>query len=241
MPKSPFCLFSTAGNTTLFVSAPDAALPALDIIPCEQAASVDIENGIVRMSADEFCVNACLAFACLRKLAGKETGQLRMLDIPVQLGANGECPHWLAKACMPFGQCVIENIDNIQIVHLPGISHALVRVDELPGPDTARIVGEKLLTDLHLRHKPAAGIIWHVRKGGSRYAILPLVSAPRAGTCNLEHACGSGSIALARILGQGSYEIEQPSGATINVCNAGENMEIEASVHLLAQGELWLA
>jgi len=238
--STAFHIFDTAGNTTLFVDKPGLQREALLALPCEQAGYADVCQDSVVMAGNEFCVNACLAFAALKAMAGVAGHELRMAGETIQANAKGDLPKWEAKAVLPFGDSTLEDADGVNIVRLPGISHALVKTEEFPAPASALREGKRLFARLGLAAEPAAGIIWW-QKSGDSYAILPVVMVPEAGTCNAEGACGSGSLALALFLGKGRHGIAQPSGCRLIVENRGRDIEITAEVRLVARGELWLA
>lgn len=240
MPDAGFHIFSTAGNTTLFVDSAGSQGRALASVPCEQAGFADPAQGIVEMAGGEFCVNACLAFAALQALNGINPEKMRMAGESVEIAAKGEPPLWTASAVLSADGSRQEQPE-CGIVHLPGISHVLLNMPEFPAPGTAFDQGRALLKQLGLEQEPAAGIIWW-RKSGADYEIMPLVHVPAAGTFNLEGACGSGSMALSLFLGPGLRTIRQPSGESLLLENrGGRHVQVTAQVRLVARGELWLS
>lgn len=234
--QTRFWKFSTAGNTTLFVDDKAALRPALDIIGAEQAGAIKCE--CLEMAGDEMCVNACLAFGCLMHLLGRQAKLMRICNQEIDVEASGEIPDWQCSASFPLNEFGCEYKDECRVIHLSGISHALVECGEFPAYADAITAAQSMMHELGLESVPASGIIWWRRSGGI-LEIMPVVSVPGAGTCNVEAACGSGSLALALCLPQGSHEIVQPSGEKLIVSVDRGRVCVEAHTSLLAQGILW--
>lgn len=239
MAETEFHIFSTAGNTTLFVEQPGAARAAIAALPCEQAACADLRVGEAVMAGGEFCVNACLAFAALQSLKKAALSSMLMAGHRIGIAASGSAPVWQTSAILPFGRAPLAEKSGYLIARLPCICHVLLETDVFPEEAEARLAGARLAASAGLAHEPAAGIIWW-RRADDAYAIMPLVMVPGAGTCNVERACGSGSLALALCLGKGDYRINQPSGEALGVRHMGEELEITAQSRLVAHGEMWL-
>lgn len=239
MPTTRFHLFSTAGNTTLFVDRAGSQLYAMSIAQCEQAAYADAQKGVAVMAGNEFCVNACLAFGALQACENIMPGKLSMLDKEVRLSVNGAMPHWQVDASFDCKDAHIEERNKYPVICMPGISHALIQTAKFPAEADALGAGKYIVEKLHMEDEAACGVIWW-HKCDNGYAIMPLVFVPLAQTCNLEKACGSGSIALALYLGKGEYSIKQPSGGILRLCHKEDFMTVGAPVKLIARGEMWL-
>lgn len=233
MTSEPFWRFDTAGNTTLLLNSRDALGKALACIPAEQAGVLEGEE--LFMAGGEFCANACLALAAWIDLANRQAFQARIAGQKISFGCTGALPAWHAWAEFDLSGWEVDRTGTWPIVHLPGISHVLVECAEFPDP--ARI--ENMASEIWGASLPgeiaARGIIWW--KGSD---ILPFVHVPEAGTCNIEGACGSGSIALALAFGKGRHRIGQPSSEELVVEIKDHGVRLEGPVHLLAAGELWL-
>lgn len=229
-----FTLFSTAGNTTLFVDHPDCANSAMKIISCEQAGYAAAQR--VVMAGGEFCANACLAFAALSQMEGFGSLHMQMAGITVEVSCKGELPQWDCTATFPTEGCTIS--PDRCVVHLSGISHAFIP-GEPPESSSIFVEAARLREVYNLAEKPAAGITWwHMED--AVISITPVISVKQAGTCNLEAACGSASLGLALCLGNGSFDFLQPSGAILTVSNRNKSLTLTGPVSLEARGVIWL-
>lgn len=234
LSKVQFWKFSTAGNTTLFVNKKGYILEALRIIGAEQAGY--FKDGELEMAGGEMCVNACLALAALLAMEGCNESEVLIAGQRVRLQSQGSAPEWRCEA--EFAPvCRPEERAEINIQHLSGISHALLPVDEFPTETEAFASARAIRQNLGLDSK-AVGVIWW-RELDGELEIQPLVAVPKAGTCNLEQACGSGSLALAMSLPEGTYKIRQPSGQYLQVAARPGKASIRGPVRLLAQGQTW--
>ncbi len=239
MQETAFHLFDTAGNTTIFVAEPDAPKKALKAIPAEQAAWADITTDHVEMAGGEFCVNACLAYAAMKTVSGGTPHELHMAGESVELDIQGAFPGWFCSAVMQPARGQTFEKNGYAIAQLPGIVHILAPVADFADNADAARRGTELIAEMGFASSPAAGVVWW-RKNEDFHEIKPLVTVPAANTCNIEGACGSGSVALALSLGYGEYKIKQPSGQYINIKYSASILEISAPVKLMASGALWL-
>lgn len=235
--QSQFWKFSTAGNTTVFVSKRDALPGALAIIQAEQAGYAD--GMALEMAGGELCINAALAFAALLNLQGQRVPRIHICGNIVRINADGQLPEWQCHIELPVCRCESRDYGGIRVQHLNGISHALIESDDFPSSDDAFAKAAELRRDLGLEERAAAGVVWW-RRLEAGLEIMPVVAVPAASTCNAEAACGSGSVALALSLGPGRHEILQPSGEKLTVQACDGAVAVEARVRLLAQGEIWL-
>lgn len=232
---SLFSKFSTAGNTTLFVETGAPLSKIWQLIPAEQAGYVNIEKNLLEMAGGELCVNATLAFAALLQLRREKVAEVEIASQKINVEVKGKKPEWLVWAEFEPKVTMLES-EAACVVHLAGITHILLQNNNLPDDATALQLAADVKMNHNLQDKPAVGVVWW-KKTGSILAIKPVVSVPKANTCNLEQACGSGSLALALHLGDGSYKIQQPSGEIIKINVAGNKAAIECPVRLLAFGE----
>lgn len=234
--QSSFWKFSTAGNTTLIVDKQEILPQAIAAIGAEQAGWAAGAN--LEMAGGEMCVNASLAFAAFLRMRGSCNDSALISGEEVQLGCQGEAPEWQCWAEINIGDAVVQDYGEIIIQHLPGISHALIMAADFPPAQEALAEAAHFRRTFGLEQKPAAGVVWW-RRLSDELEIMPVVSVPGAGTCNLEAACGSGSIALARCLPSGRYRIKQPSGGALIVETGAEKVLVKGQAHLLAHGSLY--
>lgn len=233
--QAEFWKFDTAGNTTLFVDRPEILPKALAVIPSEQGGFFRANS--LEMAGGEMCVNACLAFAALLDAIGETADSMRIAGQKVLISAEGEIPAWRCRAEFALDGC--EKETGVNLAHFEGISHALIETEFFPEERDALAEAKILRRRLGLDSRKAAGVVWW-RKLDSALEILPVVAVPGAGSCNLEGACGSGSIALALNLGEGAYDIRQPSGEFLKVAIEAGKAVIEGESRLAAKGALWL-
>ncbi|MBD5552829.1 MAG: hypothetical protein HDQ44_00675 [Desulfovibrio sp.] len=231
---SSFWKFSTAGNTTLFVERSPAA--ALGVIDAEQAGIADFAAGSLTMAGGEFCANACLAYGAFSAMLARPATQVIISGRQVRLRIEGSFPAWHCLAQFQFGDYRAEPSMDGVLCHLPGISHMLRQCETFPAGASVLAYAEELAK---IVPNPAAGLIcWQRLADG--FAIMPAVAAPGAGTCNLEQACGSGTLALASLFAGQKCRVRQPSGEILEAELAGADAVLSGPVHFLAKGEIWL-
>lgn len=253
-----FCELSPSGNVTVFLegrlSDVDRAWycgQAVARLDAEQAGFANVAAKSLAMGGGEFCGNACRAFGALLDLHDPRPDPSIPLETeismagfssPVHLLVAGGAPLWSSTATFPLRVCgICETDSGALIVHLPGISHALIKADPFPPEEEMPALAMKAFAALGLAEVPAAGIVWwHPEMDG--YGIAPYVRVLNPRTAMLESACGSGSMALAFGLGLdgGKIRVRQPCGEAIEVGVAGGNVSIAGEVRLLARGEIWL-
>lgn len=235
-----FYRFSTAGNTTLFVEEPDVLPAAMQSVPAEQAGYIDLSANTLKMAADEFCLNASLAFAALVLKNGYLPQEVRIAGMELPIFAMGVTPLWQCGIEIPLAKARIASREDPVLVHLPGISHLLLPCNQFYSPAQAMEAAANARKEHHLDELPAAGVVWW-RELDGQLEILPVISAPGAGTVYIENACGSASLSLAVLFGQGEYSILQPSGQKLHINVTPSTAVVQAPVRLLASGELWLS
>lgn len=261
-----FYLFSPGGNITLFLehtaleatSIPAICDSAMTFMNAEQCAVADTDHDTLQMAGGEFCLNASRAFGALKdcvscdqdSLAGnfsiprKYTASVSGWPDPVVLEVSGHEPIWevaiwLARKRLQPPQ----NTGEECLVHLPGISHILVRCESFPSRvETARLARATRIGH-GLENMDAVGVVWW-RPAGEAHEILPFVRVNSAGTAMLESSCGSGSLALALALeaqsGDSGFRVRQPQGGFLEIRLGPELAAISGPVALAARGKIWL-
>lgn len=237
--STDFWKFDTAGNTTLFLGKRIEAVKALHAVPAEQAGFFGIDPPELVMAGGEFCANASLAFGALLRFLGSSSTCPRICGQHVTVDVSGTVPYWKVTGVFQVPEYFWEDTEEAQICHLAGISHALIKGEEWPDAQESLVKAVDMRARLNLDRAQAAGVVWW-QKNGQNFRLMPVVSVPGLGTCNLEGACGSASIALALAHGPGSYSLKQPSGEIIYIELAGEKLTLSARVTLQAQGQIWL-
>lgn len=234
MKSTPFWRFDTAGNTTLLLADAASISKAMLSVPAEQAGAYHRDELV--MAGGEFCANACLALAAWFELTGNARRRFRIAGRQVASGCTGSSPAWIAWAEFSTSGFRSEQCPAGTVIHLPGISHVLAECDEFPDPVQAHDIARKIWQTGIAETVPARGIIWW---NPSTLGIYPLVSVPSAGSLNIEGACGSGTIALSLLLGEGKYSISQPSGLVLETEVKQGCVRLKGPVRLLAAGDLW--
>ncbi|MDE6734900.1 MAG: hypothetical protein K2J64_05490 [Desulfovibrio sp.] len=271
MPALTFSKWSSGGNTTLFLHDAGAspqeqaawARAVLDpeVLGAEQAGTVSLAGRSLRMAGGEFCVNASRAFGALLALGsapngGEWGGEIRVSgwEGPVALAVRGAEPCWEVDARLQLPPTARpERHAGGIVVHLPGISHLLLPLDESARPQQGApdllSRARSTLSAAGLLAEAAAGVIWwQPTPEGAR--MMPVVHVRDAGTLMAEQACGSGALALALALAEnGALErcrLHQPSGSVLEVRleaptpDGRITAEISGPVTLLARGRVWL-
>lgn len=233
LESANFWLFSTAGNTTLFVDRREAVLKAMRVLPCEQAGVVG--RDFIEMAGGEFCANACLAYAALCKIKSRDGYTVDMSGVKMHLSASGQTPIWDCIA--RFSRPPWKIVNRHKVAVLSGIAHAFV---EGPPPRGEGIYPQaaNIRQKLNLDMLPAAGVVWWQRNE-DEIELTPLVNVPTAETCNLESACGSASLGLAMLLGEGTWKFRQPSCHILTVTNEDGEFSLGGQVTLMASGSVW--
>lgn len=269
-----FYKWSPCGNTTLLFPAGGLDAPqqarmaavALDAacLGGEQAGFVDMCARSLRMAGGEFCVNAARAFGA--QLALEEGGARQSLvehtgerqefhcDIrvsgwpsPVGIRACGFGAQWDVIARLSLPVCPISRpAPGVMLVRLPGIVHLLMDGTTHMLPENCLAAAAMLRRDYELDKEAACGVIWW-RRQRQQLEMLPVVHVRAAGTDFLEGACGSGALALALSLYDGTPQrlsLLQPSGGLLHVeiLHDGKGLvaEVGGDVQLVAQGRVWL-
>ncbi len=220
------------------------------------------------MMGGEFCVNASRSAAMLLAqeglLAKEEDGWSGLLsasgaDEPLALrvrrvpgtddgAALLDCA---VRVPLPEKSTRLERPeDGIALARLPGITHLLLDTDLFPMPvnwlEGAAFWRERFGLD----EEEAAGVVWHERLANGAPGIHPAVRVRNTGSVHMESACGSGSLALALLLGGaqrgGELLIRQPSGQDLSVAFDGAPSLFSAAwvggpVSLVAEGNAYLS
>lgn len=207
----------------------------------------------LQMMGGEFCGNASMSLAAwLAHCDGLPDGA--SADVPLEVsGAEGlvNCRilrrgnTYEGTVAMPVPDCIREeDFDGLRfpVVHLPGISHAIVPDSALtPGEAKARIAGwcEKLDAE-------AMGILL---LNNTWDEFIPLVYVRSTGSAVWEHGCGSGTAAIGAYAASMRREnvclnLSQPGGC-IRVeaeQQAGivSGLKITGAIRITAQGTAWL-
>lgn len=250
-----FFKLNPSGNTTLFLEA-EAAAPdiaflcglALRNINAEQAAMINLAQHYVHMGGGEFCANACRAFGAL--LALRECPENRHYQTCMRIsGANeeirlditGALPEWRVAATFSLGQnFASKNLKAGSLISMPGITHLLLESDALPENASAMSMGKTLRQELGLEISEACGIVWWKHNHGI-FEIKPLVWVRDTNTEVLESSCGSASIAMCLLSGQGNIKVRQPAGEILEVTlKDNGDITLSGNVAMLAQGQIWL-
>ncbi|MDR1660732.1 MAG: hypothetical protein LBR94_10455 [Desulfovibrio sp.] len=278
MDELVFSKWSPGGNTTLFFPAGGIderaqarlARQALEehCLGGEQAGFVNPGEGRLRMAGGEFCVNAARAFGAFMALAeaekscpGTQSGQsgdgresyydarVSGWPTPLRLRVRGRLPLWDVEACLLLPHCPVENPGADEyLVRLPGIAHLLLNADTHSFPDDYTAAAVHMRELRGIADCAASGVVWW-RKRQGRLEMIPLVHVRETRTTCLEHACGSGALALALLLsrleGGHFFSIMQPGGSSLDVRLYGDGEDrtaaVSGPVSLVARGCVWLS
>jgi histidine racemase len=193
----------------------------------EQVLFVEQKEGRVhgQMAGGEFCGNAAraLGYVLADGRDSQQTFTMSGTSAPVTVEvAKGHAilttQMVLQKEHVKFEGALVP------IVHLEGISHAII-LPEHPMHNFLRRYAERpdrwktvvhVLEDLGIHDKPASGLIF-AEKNGSGISITPYVFVRSIDTLYPEMACASGSIAAAFVTGRASLSVQQPSNENLHV------------------------
>ncbi len=217
-------LADPAGNLTAFVLTPvhaarRAALASalMRICGAEQAAFIDEASLLsplprMEMMGGEFCGNATRAFglyAARRRARGEKSLLVSVSGArePVLVTLGPGRDEAAARMPLPLGEAEAAFMGRCApIVRMEGISHAVL-LDEAPSPALAEAALAAMPPD------DAQGVLF---VQGER--MTPLVYVAATGTRVWESSCGSGSVALAWLLGKAlpdgehAFSFEEPGG-----------------------------
>lgn len=185
----------------------------------EQAGFLIINDGHFEMSGGEFCGNAARAVAILwSKIKNQEKVEFTMSGFPGRVSGlvqalGGEK---FRVTCEFPGMPLIVRPLNLEfpatLVDLGGIVHVVVEAD-FPR-ETYTEEHRRLTQELNLGQREAVGVVW-VKKIGTSVKMDPVVWVKGVDSFFYETSCGSGSIAVAKVLPV--EEIIQPTGEIISV------------------------
>jgi diaminopimelate epimerase len=201
-----------------------------------------------RMAGGENCGNAIIAMGAyaIDMEDGKSSVEIVLGEDQTDVRSERtECitEEKLTKIGFNLKRLEIETIGEVTIVHLDGISHAVISV---PSPGQVEKDDIKTLLDgFNIIKKPASGIMYVSNAGDSIY-LNPFVYVEGVSLTN-ETACGSGSVAAGiwKVLREGKdivdFPIIQKTGepifVTINRSASGSlSANISADVSLLYEG-----
>lgn len=197
----------------------------------EQVLFVENKNGHIhgQMAGGEFCGNAAraLGFVLAEGKNGLQKFTMSGLKEPVEVDIQGN-KATLNTRINASKELVRFEDAPVPVVHLEGISHAIMLPDHplsaflkrtAARPDRWRSVCH-VLEDLGLMDKPASGLVF-VDKPDNHLTITPYVYVRDIKTLYPEMACASGSIAAALVNSETSLQtnasILQPSREKLDV------------------------
>jgi hypothetical protein len=139
----------------------------------------------------------------------------------------------------------------LHLVHIPGICHLLVDLQNRPMPRNWRAGSADLRLQAGIANAPASGVVWYERQGGA-YRIIPAVEVKATASECLETACGSASLAMALLHetllaapGEPASPLSviQPSGETVKVTLIHESCRDErlSGASLRFPGHAWVS
>lgn len=212
----------------------------------EQVLFAELRNGVwhAEMEGKEFCGNAARAFGYV--LTQGKDGQVIFTmsgtSSPVTVDVSSGHAALTVQMPLRIEQVLFED-RHVPVVHLDGISHAIMR-PEHPLYNFLKRTAARLdrwesvthvLEDLGIKDKPASGLIF-AEHGAAGLSITPYVYVKAPNTLYPEMACASGSIATAFAMGNGDLLnrgmlIRQPSreDLTVSIKLVGSATEIKVA------------
>ena len=259
--------FDPAGNLTAIVSSetPTSLRPLIgrylmNKLEVEQVGFVErpLNPGAdvkFEMMAGEFCGNGLASAGALLCETRQAQDQLWLIESsPVEslvgVTSTRTSPReYLVQVefeAFPFGRCRLS--DEMERIDLEGISHLIVFVDD--ASDVSFDSAPALLESQGMPDVAALGVIFAYPVDG-QWVIAPVVYVPAVQSLVEEHACASGSMALALALfnrglvaGQ-SISVMQPAqegiGISLDSVSQGQaNLRLTVPVRALETGSLEL-
>lgn len=197
----------------------------------------------LQMSGDELCVNAIASAAYLvSQDINSESIVIRSCNKDFVANVSGN------NVTLKFDIDIsIENVEEVTIVDLQGISFFVCKVEEFTCSDF--ILENKMRTYIASQNsKPAFGMLpYKAISQDGHFEIKPLINVSNTDIFTFESSCGSGSIscAIREFLdnGQTHFSIHQPSGGVIELEliqleNSNFNINFRTSVDIIDQGIL---
>ncbi len=230
------------GNITCLVLSPvpredRGRVTAALMDRCEQVGYLTSPEGPeaearLEMMGGEFCGNAAMATAAwLTAGKGGEEAFLRLevsgAEKPVACRVWREGADWRASVEMPLPlgtEPFAAGEEQLDAVYLPGMAH-LIRTGESLDPGRAEQLLRAAAEELR---EPAAGLLqWQEERTGTAAdgteisgRMIPLIWVRDSGTLVWEHACGSGTAAVAcresaRRKASARVRVRQPGGGLL--------------------------
>ncbi|MDE1902042.1 MAG: hypothetical protein KGI37_10435 [Alphaproteobacteria bacterium] len=175
-----------------------------------------------QMAGGEFCGNAAraLGWVMTKRKDGPQTFTMSGSSSPITVDAAGNIAKLSMRMPLTTEQVIFED-HPVQIVHLEGISHAIMTPEHpmfnflsrcAAKPDRWQMVTH-VLEDLGIHERSASGLIF-MEADERGISITPYVYVKAINTLYPEMACASGSIAAAYVMANDdtpSVLVRQPS------------------------------
>lgn len=245
MKNHQYTLFSPGGNDTALVENRDSSIDRSDYPriaqeimtimerSCEQVgfiekATLQNSDGRLHMMGGEFCVNALRSLAMqLRSETNRDSLRLESSGltgtISLEIKGNG------VEVALTPGQLRRENA--LTIVKIPGITHFVEKVDNLPSQEAQGLSLSTILDTYKeiLEGVQAVGYIPYTQKEGA-FVSQPLIYVVSTDTKIYETGCGSGSLAVFQDLALAQAEIIQPSGYSYELTRSDDVIKLFSPV-----------
>lgn len=218
----------------------------------EQVLFVERREDMVhgQMAGGEFCGNAAraLGYMLADGKDGKQTFTMSGASAPVTVNVSKGRAELTSQMALSVDLVPFEEIP-VPVVHLEGISHAIMLPDHplfnflkrtAARPDRWMAVTH-VLEDLGIKNRPASGLVF-VDKNEGRISITPYVYVNAINTLYPEMACASGSIAafIAANGGASNLSIRQPSKENLDVgmkaINGHSEIKVAGSMSVMWDG-----
>ncbi len=198
----------------------------------EQAGFLIPKDKHFEMSGGEFCGNTAGAAAILLG----NTFEKQEIDFTMS-GFEGDITgcfnnirtnKYSVKCVFPNLSLDIEQIDdNMYLADMGGIIYVVIKGKTPTGCETFH---RRLIRRLNLEDRKAVGAVW-VQNDGDAVKIDPVVWVKEIDSLFYETSCGSGSIAVAKVMNKAN--IIQPTGKVIKIFFEGQDVVVNSEIQIL--------
>ncbi len=195
------------------------------------------------MAGGEFCGNAARSVAILiSRIQERQSVSFTMSGFAGVVRAfvrELSSSDYFVECVFPELPTKTEKIDledgkQATIVDLGGIVHVVIEGDFPENPEEYKAKHRNFVHDLSLGNRDAVGVIWF-KMAGNSVRMHPVVWVKEIDTFFYEKACGSGTIAVAKVTGINI--VIQPTGQTIEALIGKNSVTLRSEMEVVNESD----